>query len=71
MSRLGHTDANGDECACISLTTSGAPGQFYNQVINGHHYLTQKDSATAACSTAAVGACRASGSGRDVIASLP
>jgi hypothetical protein len=34
---------NGDECAYIFGTTSGAPGQFYNQVINGHHYLTQEE----------------------------
>jgi hypothetical protein len=32
---------NGDECAYRFGTTSGAPGAFYNQVINGHRYLTQ------------------------------
>jgi len=32
---------NGDECAYRFGTTSGAPGAFFNQVINGHHYLTQ------------------------------
>jgi hypothetical protein len=41
----GYFDAfgneNGDECAYRFGTTSGAPGAFYNQVINGHHYLTQ------------------------------
>ena len=50
-SRSGHaadcgddrTFENGDECAYISGTTRGAPGQFYKQVINGHHYLTQED----------------------------
>jgi hypothetical protein len=21
----------------------GSPGEFYNQVINGHHYLTQEE----------------------------
>jgi hypothetical protein len=34
---------NGDECAYIFGTTLGGPGQFYNQVINGHHYLTQEE----------------------------
>ncbi|HEX6933958.1 MAG TPA: hypothetical protein VF162_17575 [Streptosporangiaceae bacterium] len=34
---------NGDECAYIFGTTQGASGQFYNQVINGHHYLTQEE----------------------------
>lgn len=34
---------NGDECAYIFGTTLGAPGQFYNQVISGHHYLTQEE----------------------------
>ena len=32
---------NGDECAYRFGTTSGTPGAFFNQVINGHHYLTQ------------------------------
>jgi hypothetical protein len=32
---------NGDECAYRFGTTSGVPGAFYNQTINGHHYLTQ------------------------------
>jgi hypothetical protein len=32
---------NGDECAYRFGTTSGTPGALYNQVINGHHYLTQ------------------------------
>jgi len=32
---------NGDECAYRFGTTAGAPGAFFNQVINGHHYLTQ------------------------------
>ncbi len=34
---------NGDECNFIYGTTLGAPGQFFNQVINGHHYLTQEE----------------------------
>jgi hypothetical protein len=34
---------NGDECNFIFGTTLGAPGQFYNQVINGHHYLTHEE----------------------------
>jgi hypothetical protein len=32
---------NGDECAYRFGTTSGPSGAFFNQVINGHHYLTQ------------------------------
>jgi hypothetical protein len=34
---------NGDECAYIFGATSGTPGAFYNQTINGHHYLTQEE----------------------------
>jgi hypothetical protein len=34
---------NGDECAYIFGTTQGTPGALYNQVINGHHYLTQEE----------------------------
>lgn len=34
---------NGDECAFTFGATRGAPGRFYNQVINGHHYLTQEE----------------------------
>jgi hypothetical protein len=34
---------NGDECAYIFGATSGTPGAFYNQKINGHHYLTQEE----------------------------
>ncbi len=34
---------NGDECAYQYGTTMGTPGQRYNQVINGHHYLTQEE----------------------------
>jgi hypothetical protein len=33
----------GDECNFIYGTTQGTPGQFFNQVINGHHYLTQEE----------------------------
>ena len=33
----------GDECAYIFGATSGAAGQFYNQTIDGHHYLTQEE----------------------------
>jgi hypothetical protein len=34
---------NGDECAYVFGTTQGTAGQFYNQVINGGHYLTQEE----------------------------
>ena len=34
---------NGDECAFIYGPPQGTPGQFFNQVINGHHYLTQEE----------------------------
>jgi hypothetical protein len=34
---------NGDECAFTYGTPQGTPGQFFNQVINGHHYLTQEE----------------------------
>jgi hypothetical protein len=34
---------NGDECAYIYGSTRGAPGGFFNQVINGGHYLTQQE----------------------------
>ena len=33
----------GDECAYVFGQTRGAPGQFYNQVINGFHFLTQEE----------------------------
>jgi hypothetical protein len=34
---------NGDECAYVFGPTQGPAGAFYNQVINGHHYLTQEE----------------------------
>ena len=34
---------NGDECAYVFGQTQGAPGQFYNQVINGYRFLTQEE----------------------------
>jgi hypothetical protein len=34
---------NGDECAYIYGRTRGAPGGFFNQVINGGHFLTQEE----------------------------
>jgi hypothetical protein len=34
---------NGDECAYIFGSTKGGQGKFYNQVINGHEYLTQEE----------------------------
>jgi len=34
---------NGDECAYIFGSTRGAPGGFYNQVINGGRFLTQQE----------------------------
>ena len=34
---------NGDECAFVYGQPQGTPGQFFNQVINGHHYLTQEE----------------------------
>ena len=33
----------GDECAYIYGRTSGAPGAYFNQVINGGHFLTQEE----------------------------
>jgi hypothetical protein len=33
---------NGDECAFVFGPTQGAAGAFFNQVINGHDYLTQE-----------------------------
>lgn len=32
-----------DECAFVYGTTVGTPGELYNQVIDGHHYLTQEE----------------------------
>ena len=34
---------NGDECAFTYGPVQGTPGQFFNQVINGHSYLTQEE----------------------------
>jgi hypothetical protein len=34
---------NGDECAYVFGVTQGTAGQMYNQVINGHQYLTQEE----------------------------
>jgi len=34
---------NGDECAYVFGSTQGKTGQLYNQVINGHDYLTQEE----------------------------
>ncbi len=34
---------NGDDCAYIFGSTRGAPGGFYNQVINGGHFITQQE----------------------------
>jgi hypothetical protein len=34
---------NGDECAYVFGRTRGAPGSFYNQVINGGYFLTQEE----------------------------
>ena len=34
---------NGDECAYVYGTMSGTAGSRYNQVINGHQYLTQEE----------------------------
>ena len=34
---------NGDECAYVYGTMSGTAGSRYNQVINGHLYLTQEE----------------------------
>jgi hypothetical protein len=34
---------NGDECAYVYGTPQGVSGQFYNQVINHDHYLTQEE----------------------------
>ena len=34
---------NGDECAYVYGTPQGTAGQYYNQVINHDHYLTQEE----------------------------
>jgi hypothetical protein len=34
---------NGDDCAYLYGTLSGPDGTHYNQVVNGHHYLTQEE----------------------------
>ncbi len=34
---------NGDECAYVFGHTHGTAGSLYNQVIGGHHYLTQEE----------------------------
>jgi hypothetical protein len=34
---------NGDECAYVFGKTQGTDGALYNQVISGHHYLTQEE----------------------------
>ena len=34
---------NGDECSYVFGTPQGTAGQFYNQVINGDHFLTQEE----------------------------
>jgi hypothetical protein len=34
---------NGDECAYVYGVSHGSVGAKYNQVINGHHYLTQEE----------------------------
>jgi len=34
---------NGDLCSYIYGNVSGTAGHFYNQTINGHHYLTQEE----------------------------
>ena len=34
---------NGDECAYVFGSTNGTTGKLYNQVIGGHHYLTQEE----------------------------
>ena len=33
----------GDDCAYIFGRTRGAPGAFFNQVINGGHFITQEE----------------------------
>ncbi len=39
--RLGYE--NGDECAYVFGQVQGTQGALYNQVVNGHHYLTQEE----------------------------
>src|SRR5215470_17995969 len=34
---------NGDECNFVYGTAQGTPGHLFNQVINGHNYLTQEE----------------------------
>jgi hypothetical protein len=33
----------GDECNFVYGPVQGPAGQFFNQTINGHHYLTQEE----------------------------
>jgi hypothetical protein len=37
------TNEIGDDCAYIYGATNGAPGAYFNQVINGGHFLTQEE----------------------------
>ncbi len=34
---------NGDDCAYVFGRTRGAPGAYFNQVINGGHFITQEE----------------------------
>jgi hypothetical protein len=38
-----HGNEIGDDCAYIFGRTRGAPGAYFNQVINGGHFLTQEE----------------------------
>lgn len=42
---------NGDECAYVFGATQGTPNRLHNRVINGHHYLPRRNSATRTSST--------------------
>lgn len=33
----------GDECNFVFGPTNGVAGQLYNQIMNGHHYITQEE----------------------------
>jgi hypothetical protein len=46
--RDGIGNENGDDCAYVFgngtwTDLGGTPGRFYNQTINGHHYITQEE----------------------------
>jgi hypothetical protein len=48
---------NGDECAYTYGPVSGTPGQFSNQTINHHQYLTQEEFSNKAFNVSGSGGC--------------